>query len=132
MSVLPSALKSPTREITGGSPWEPKLDTQWLVAVHPPVPKDRASGIVFQPAPPVRAMSIRPSPSKSPTCLSTDAVEAKPPQFGPAGPPTLLLDVEKLPFCSDIATGIDSQPAPPVRAMSVKLSPLKSPASGNA
>src|SRR5437879_3972110 len=73
------------------------------------------------------AMSVRPSPLKSPASTRAPGVAA---QLAKSG--ALLLVTVKKPLPLEKATGMVAQPAPPARAMSVRPSPLKSPASTRA
>src|SRR5690349_13280433 len=59
MSIRPSPLKSPVTAFTLGlAAQAPKIPTTLLVMLKLPPPTDVAVGIVYQPAPPVRAMLL--------------------------------------------------------------------------
>src|SRR5215813_10525356 len=66
-SVLPSPLKSPVSFTARRSDAQAaKSPTNELDTVKPPLPLEKATGKVFQPAGPVSATSVLPSPLKSP------------------------------------------------------------------
>src|SRR5688572_15835250 len=66
-SVRPSPLKSPGSTFAPGDADQVgKLKGLRLVTLKVPLPFDKATGRVVQPGTPVTAMSVRPSPLKSP------------------------------------------------------------------
>src|SRR4051812_9419306 len=79
--------------------------------------------------PPVRAMSAKPSPLKSPLTALTLLWLAQLQKLALI-PDNATLDTVKFPSPFENATGMLDQPAPPVSAISILPSPLKSPATG--
>ncbi len=115
MSVLPSPLKSPVRIFTPGS-WAlcAKPGFAILVTLKPPSPLENATITESQPCPPASAMSVLPSPLKSPVRTFTPgswALWAK--------PELAMLVTLKLPSPLENAMGTESQPWPATSAMSL-------------
>jgi len=96
-----------------------------FTTLNAPAPVPNATGIDAQNGEPVTAISVQPSALKSPTTGRTFAVLAHAPKL-----PTELFMTVKLPLPLLSATGIEVHPDPPVSAMSVNPSRLKSPANG--
>src|SRR4030095_6312363 len=89
-----------------------------------PLPFEKATGASFQPAGHVSAMSVLPSPLKSPASALASGVGARDAKFWA---PKLV--TENVPFPFEKATGTLAQYVGPVSATSVLPSPLKSPTS---
>jgi hypothetical protein len=125
MSARPSRLKSPNSFTTlAWAERDAKVVSPTSPQARLPRPIDQAIRIVVQPETPVRAMSDRPSPSKSPTRRVTPLVADQP---GKELMPMLRGSNVWLPFA--YAMGTDPHELGPVSAMSVRPSPSKSPAS---
>src|SRR5262245_22458321 len=78
ISALPSPLKSPTNFLACRLEAKPaKSEIGRLVTLKLPSPFEKATGSVFQPETPVRAMSVLPSPLKSPVNTVTCGLVAQ-------------------------------------------------------
>src|SRR6185369_12369260 len=125
-SLRPSPLKSPTSGFAFKvAAQTPKLTIGAFVTLKVPLPLENATGMLPQPVGPVKATSVRPSPLKSPASGFALAVAAQTAKLTIGAFVTL-----KVPSPLENATGMLPQPAGPVKATSVRPSPLKSPASG--
>src|SRR5260221_3669726 len=116
MSVRPLPLKSPVTTCAPGAVAQlanPGAPSLWIV--QEPSPLANATGTVFQPGPPTRAMSVRPLPLKSPVTTCAPGAVA---QLANPGAPSLWIVQEPSPLAN--ATGTVFQPGPPTRAMSVR------------
>src|SRR5256884_1121198 len=123
MSVRPLPLKLPVTTFTPDPVAQPANSGAvelWIVQV--PSPLANATGTVFQPCPPTRAMSVRPLPLKLPVTTFTPDPVAQPANSG-----AVELWIVQVPSPLANATGTVFQPCPPTRAMSVRPLPLKLP-----
>jgi len=91
-----------------------RVVTVSLVTLKVPSPFENATGMVFQPAPPTNAISVIPSPLKSPVTTVTPGVAAE-----VGNKVTASLVTLKVPFPFENATAMVFQPAPPTNAISV-------------
>src|SRR2546426_10664479 len=95
-----------------------------LVTVQVPSPLASATGTVFQPCPPTRAMSVRPLPLKLPVTTFTPDPVAQPANWG-----AVELWIVQVPSPLANATGTVFQPCPPTRAMPAQALTAQTPVS---
>src|SRR3954465_12580179 len=93
-----------------------------LVTRKVPLPREKATGMVVQPGPPVRMRPARPS------WLTSPATTLPPGAWAPQGTPvTASLVTRKVPLPREKATGMVVQPGPPVSIRSARPWWLTSP-----
>src|SRR5258706_6432261 len=128
ISLYPSPSKSPTKRILSFPfAFGAKLPTHPFVQVQRPSPFENAMGTVLQPLGPVSAMSVFPSPLKSPISAFTSTVVAH------AGkswqpPPRKLVDVHvPSPFENAIGIPVQRCVCPPHHGARTAMSVFPSP-----
>src|SRR4051794_41673814 len=122
-SARPSWFTSPDTACTPGA-WahHGTSVTASLVTRKVPLPREKATGLVVQPGPPVSMRSARPSWLTSPATTLTPGAWAH-----QGTSVTASLVTRKVPLPRENATGMVVQPAPPVSRTSARPSRLTSP-----